>query len=161
MNSDLTGSLITGTAPSSNTCGTGVTSSPLTGTYTLADIAGYFGLATSFSSCYADIAYDVAADCNQTPCVLDASGFDPCVCNGDVPLNPNVSSTVGTFSDQVNITSNPGMTWTVTAVSNATGISTGTTMTEVSPGVYELPFTFNDGDTWSMTLGCGACGIYI
>lgn len=78
------------------------------------------------------------------PCFV-ATGFsiaDPCVCNDDQSAN---GAGDGTFSELVTVNGPSGLFVRAKASSTGLDIPVQSLFTEVSPGVYELPFNHVDG----------------
>ena len=103
-------------------------------------------------------------------CVINVSspsgnnGIDPCDCND--PQNVPLNSTTYLNHDYILINSNPGENWSVAnlAVGNIftnTGvpIPAGTSIPEVSPGVYYLDIWFNGAVGYSLVSSNGSSNV--
>ena len=93
-----------------------------------------------------------------------ASGVDPCNCND--PLNIALSPTTYLNHDFVLINSNPGESWTVGSLASGnifsnTGIpiAPGTTIPEVSSGVYYLDLWFDGNVGYSLLSSNGTSNV--
>ena len=90
-----------------------------------------------------------------------SNGIDPCNCND--PLNVALNATTYLNHDYILINSNPGETWSVSNLaagnlftSNGVPIPVGTSIPEVSPGVYYLDVWFNGSVGYSLASSNGS-----
>ncbi len=109
------------------------------------------------SDCTLDVTVTDPGSCSVTIYIDNHGGptiADPCTCAGD-----------GLFDEEVVVHSNPGETWTVSANTGYLDPNTlveftvGTTLTEISPGVYSLVGKHRDDIGYDLTVQGGPAGV--